>query len=95
MNANPADRAVQAAHQCSFPVGTYGAAPSTLTQWRVGTLWCKLLHNEPMWPIHGYYECRTCGRYFPAGWEQPPPPVAYGMRLSREVESRVSLAAGR
>jgi hypothetical protein len=29
---------------------------------RIGNFWCRLMHDEPMWPIHGWYECRTCGR---------------------------------
>jgi hypothetical protein len=31
-----------------------------------------------MWPIHGHYECRTCGRQYPVPWapdEIPPAPV--------------------
>lgn len=35
-------------------------------QSRVDTLWCSLMHEEIMWPIHGHYECRTCGRSYPA-----------------------------
>ena len=38
---------------------------------RIGDLWCRLMHTEPMWPSHGQYECRTCGRRFQVGWEQP------------------------
>jgi hypothetical protein len=26
------------------------------------------MHDSPMWPIHGQYECRTCGRDFPMQW---------------------------
>lgn len=32
----------------------------------IGTLWCTLFHDSPMWPVHGHYECRTCGRQYPA-----------------------------
>jgi outer membrane lipoprotein-sorting protein len=32
----------------------------------LGALWCGLMHESVMWPIHGQYECRTCGRHFPA-----------------------------
>jgi hypothetical protein len=35
---------------------------------RIGALWCALLHNSPMWPIHGHYQCRTCRRRFPVPW---------------------------
>jgi len=27
---------------------------------RLGTLWCALMHDSTMWPIHGEYRCRTC-----------------------------------
>jgi hypothetical protein len=33
-----------------------------------GTLWCEFMHDSPMWPIHGDYECRICGRRYPVPW---------------------------
>ncbi len=33
---------------------------------KIGAIWCSLAHESPMWPLHGHYECRTCGRRFPA-----------------------------
>src|ERR1700722_18587223 len=36
---------------------------------RAGTFWCDLMHDSPMWPIHGQYECRTCGRRYPVQWD--------------------------
>jgi hypothetical protein len=36
--------------------------------WKFGTLWCDLMHDAPMWPIHGEYECRICGRRYPVRW---------------------------
>ena len=35
-----------------------------------GSLWCSLLHNSLMWPIHGYYTCRRCGRYHRVPWAE-------------------------
>ena len=35
---------------------------------RLGNIWCVLMHQSPMWPIHGQYECRTCGRHHPVPW---------------------------
>jgi hypothetical protein len=32
-------------------------------------LWCKCMHEAPMWPIHGSYRCRTCYRRHPVPWE--------------------------
>lgn len=31
--------------------------------------WCKTMHGSPMWPSHGHYQCRTCGREYPVAWE--------------------------
>ena len=39
---------------------------------RIGSWWCKLMHDAPMWPIHGQYECRNCGRYYPVPWSNRP-----------------------
>jgi len=36
--------------------------------WQFGTLWCEFMHDSPMWPIHGDYECRICGRRYPVPW---------------------------
>jgi len=35
---------------------------------RLGDLWCEVMHSSPMWPIHGHYECATCGRRHPVPW---------------------------
>ena len=43
------------------------------TQTRIADLWCKLMHKDPMWPSHGQYECRTCGRRHQVCWERPAP----------------------
>ena len=37
---------------------------------KLGTLWCNLMHDSPMWPIHGQYECRTCGRQYAVPWSE-------------------------
>lgn len=43
----------------------------------IGVLWCSLMHDSPMWPIHGEYECRDCGRRYSIPWaaEKSAPPV--------------------
>ena len=33
---------------------------------RAGSIWCNLMHESIMWPTHGHYECRICGRRFVA-----------------------------
>jgi hypothetical protein len=48
---------------------------------RIGSFWCSVIHDSPMWPIHGRYECRTCGRHFEVPWADikatGPLPVAH------------------
>jgi len=34
----------------------------------LGALWCDIMHDSPMWPTHGEYECRICGRRYPVQW---------------------------
>jgi hypothetical protein len=45
----------------------------------LGVLWCTFMHDSPMWPIHGEYQCRTCGRHYPVPWARdqflPAPPT--------------------
>jgi hypothetical protein len=31
--------------------------------------WCKAMHRSLMWPSHGHYQCRTCGREYPVPWD--------------------------
>jgi hypothetical protein len=40
-------------------------------QWRIGTAWCIATHKSVMWPVHGHFQCRTCGRRYPAFAEAP------------------------
>jgi hypothetical protein len=35
---------------------------------KLGALWCTVMHDSPMWPIRGEYQCRTCGRHYPVPW---------------------------
>jgi hypothetical protein len=41
------------------------------TQSKIAGFWCRLMHSEPMWPSHGQYECRTCGRRHRVCWDLP------------------------
>jgi hypothetical protein len=38
---------------------------------RLADLWCTLLHDSVMWPIHGQYQCRRCGLRRTVPWAQP------------------------
>jgi hypothetical protein len=37
---------------------------------KLGELWCDFMHDAPKWPIHGQYECGSCGRHRPVPWAQ-------------------------
>src|SRR5512147_877633 len=57
------------------------------TTHRIGTLWCKVVHDSPMWPIHGQYRCRTCGRSYPVQWAAEPARV----QRTRDTSFRAAL----
>jgi hypothetical protein len=42
-------------------------------QARIAVLWCNWMHSAPMWPAHGQYECRICGRRHRVCWDDPLP----------------------
>ena len=48
--------------------------------------WCIHVHDAPMWPINGQYQCRTCGRSRAVTWAQPP---AYIVPDARCPKARV------
>jgi hypothetical protein len=62
-------------------------------QARIADLWCKLMHTEPMWPSHGQYECRKCGRRHRVGWEEPPPFVPRAVALPCAARDQSALVA--
>jgi len=35
---------------------------------RIADLWCRNMHSEAMWPIHGKYVCKRCFREYPIDW---------------------------
>ena len=37
----------------------------------IRSTWCKKVHTDPMWPMHGRYICRRCLREYPVSWEGP------------------------
>lgn len=57
------------------------------TQARVTDLWCRLMHTESMWPSHGQYQCRTCGRQHRVCWEQASPAASRLLLLPRETRA--------
>ena len=56
---------------------------------RIADLWCRLMHKESIWPSHGYYECRTCGRRYRVSWEQASPATPHELALSCETRREV------
>ena len=38
---------------------------------RLADMWCRRMHDSPMLPIHGRYQCRKCHRYHDVSWEPP------------------------
>ena len=54
------------------------------TQTRIADRWCKLMHKNPMWPSHGQYECRTCGRRHQVCWE-------HATVLANQAQTHVSV----
>jgi len=35
---------------------------------RLKELWCEMMHDSMMWPIHGHYDCRACGHRRSVPW---------------------------
>ena len=35
----------------------------------LGRAWCRTMHRNARWPIHGEYECSTCFRRYRVEWE--------------------------
>jgi hypothetical protein len=36
---------------------------------RISAAWCRKMHDEAMWPMHGRYICRKCLREHRVTWE--------------------------
>ena len=64
-----------------------------LAQARIADLWCKLMHTEAMWPSHGQYACRKCGRRHRVCWEEPSPVASRVMVVTRERQAQTAMVA--
>jgi hypothetical protein len=53
---------------------------------RISELWCRAMHKQAMWPMHGKYICPQCLREYPTHWEAPLPPAGYPHAARREQE---------
>ena len=36
---------------------------------RISEAWCKTMHSDAMWPIHGRYRCARCLREHRVEWD--------------------------
>jgi hypothetical protein len=52
----------------------------------IRTTWCKSMHNQPMWPIHGKYICPTCLQEYPIAWEGPATQADYADPALRRAD---------
>ena len=52
-------------------------------------IWCRAMHDSPMWPSHGHYQCRKCGREYPVPWELGAANVLWRQRNEKLTDSRV------
>lgn len=62
-------------------------------QSRMGAAWCRMSHASVMWPLHGEYQCRTCGRRYPAFSEAPRTVQVNGAALKSAVSLLLVAAA--
>jgi hypothetical protein len=55
-------------------------------------LWCRMMHDSPMWPIRGQYRCRSCGRSFLVPWVSEPAaePVEIWIRQEQRIARRAA-----
>jgi hypothetical protein len=60
-----------------------------MIQW-IRTTWCKSMHNQAMWPIHGRYICPTCLQEYPVAWEGPVTTAEYANLDLRQPVSEVA-----
>ena len=52
----------------------------------IRSTWCKSMHTETMWPMHGKYICPRCLREYPVAWEGPATVAEYAPNLPDAIE---------
>jgi len=62
-----------------------------MTNW-IAEQWCKKMHSQAMWPIHGKYTCPQCLREYPVNWEGPARPTEYAPALRKDTMTVASPA---
>jgi len=61
---------------------------------KISQFWCRKMHTQAMWPIHGKYICSRCLREHRVEWEGPARAAEYAdpaLRSVIPITSRVSL----
>lgn len=58
---------------------------------RITQAWCKTMHAQAMWPIHGKYTCPQCFREYPVTWEGLPSAAEYADPALRTDANRREL----
>ena len=61
----------------------------------IRSTWCKSVHHEVMWPMHGKYICPRCLPEFPVPWEAVGIAPDYAYVSLRPVGETVPYAAQR
>ncbi len=59
---------------------------------RLAEIWCRTMHKQPMWPMHGKYICQQCLREYPVAWEGPAKVEEYAdarLRSARTAELQI------
>jgi hypothetical protein len=51
--------------------------------------WCRQMHTSVRWPIHGRYNCATCGRTYTVPWHASAEPGARERRRALTPETAV------
>jgi hypothetical protein len=57
----------------------------------IGQIWCRAMHKQTRWPIHGEYECSVCFRRYRVPWE-PKTAGAQPAHLKRAHENMAEAA---
>jgi hypothetical protein len=54
---------------------------------RILAAWCRKMHDETMWPMHGKYVCRKCLREHRLRWEGAPVLAPQPVRAARTASA--------
>jgi hypothetical protein len=55
--------------------------------------WCRMTHDEAMWPMHGRYVCRRCLREHEVEWAGQAAVKALPARAARTASASMDVCA--